>query len=308
MNHSQNIVDKILQATNNGLDIIQEIFPQATDKRNFRIRDAHDDKNPSASLYQDRDSGRWKIHDHAGDIRSEDCFGVYAIENQLSYREAIFEIGRKLQLEKGIKIFDEVREIYKYEYREYSLADCPVTLNDKGYFYVVNPELSEYELSCLGGVVSEKKTDGNYDKKSIITNEVCQKVNLFSLKEYYQKKKNDDGTEKVMHFIATERFPILAFINHDAKLGEWLKIYMPKGSKKLQEDGRDRRFKYLGGKPSRYVFGLDRIKAIYEEDLRKAKADFAAKNKVELHEVSDNDIDFKLERICIATGGSDVVV
>ena len=37
MNHSQNIVDKILQATNNGLDIIQEIFPQATDKKNFRF-------------------------------------------------------------------------------------------------------------------------------------------------------------------------------------------------------------------------------------------------------------------------------
>jgi hypothetical protein len=305
MNYSQNIVDKILQATNNGLDIIQEIFPQATDKRNFRIRDAQDDKNPSASLYQDRDSGRWKIHDHAGDIRSEDCFGVYAIENQLSYREAIFEIGRKLQLEKGIKIFDEVREIYKYEYREYSLADCPITLNDKGYFYVVNPELSEYELSCLGGVVSEKKTDGTYDKKSIITNEVCQKVNLFSLKEYYQKKKNDDGTEKVMHFIATERFPILAFINHDAKLGEWLKIYMPKGSKKLQEDGRDRRFKYLGGKPSRYIFGLEYVHQVYMEAFEKARLEYAYKEGKNEAEVSDNDIDFKLERICIATGGSD---
>ena len=44
MNHSQNIVDKILQATNNGLDIILEIFPQANTRQNFRIRDAQDDK------------------------------------------------------------------------------------------------------------------------------------------------------------------------------------------------------------------------------------------------------------------------
>ena len=43
MNHSQNIVDKILQATNNGLDIILEIFPQANTRHNFRIRDAQDD-------------------------------------------------------------------------------------------------------------------------------------------------------------------------------------------------------------------------------------------------------------------------
>ena len=62
MNHSQNIVDKILQATNNGLDIILEIFPQANTSQNFRIRDAQDDKNPSASLYQDKNSGRWKIY------------------------------------------------------------------------------------------------------------------------------------------------------------------------------------------------------------------------------------------------------
>lgn len=305
MNHSQNIVDKILQATNNGLDIILEIFPQATDKHNFRIRDAHDDKNPSASLYEDRNSGRWKIHDHAGDIRAEDCFGVYAIENGLSYREAIFEVGRKLQLERGIQIFDEVKEIYKYEYREYSLADCPVELNAKGYHYVVNETLSDYELSCLGGVVSSKKTDGTYEKQSIITDEVCKRVNLFSLKEYYQYKKNDDGTEKVMHFISTDRFPILAFINQDAKLGEWLKIYMPKGSKKLQADGRDRRFKYLGGKPSRYIFGLEYLERKYKDAFEKAKQEYATKEKIDLNEVSDNDVNFKLERICIATGGSD---
>lgn len=305
MNHSQNIVDKILQATNNGLDIILEIFPQANTRQNFRIRDAQDDKNPSASLYQDRDSGRWKIHDHAGDIRAEDCFGVYAIENGLSYREAIFEVGRKLQLERGIQIFDEVKEIYKYEYREYAVADCPVELNAKGYHYVVNETLSDYELSCLGGVVSSKKTDGTYEKQSIITDEVCKRVNLFSLKEYYQYKKNDDGTEKVMHFISTDRFPILAFINQDAKLGEWLKIYMPKGSKKLQADGRDRRFKYLGGKPSRYIFGLEYLERKYKDAFEKAKQEYAAKEKIDLNEVSDNDVNFKLERICIATGGSD---
>lgn len=305
MNHSQNIVDKILQATNNGLDIILEIFPQANTRQNFRIRDAQDDKNPSASLYQDRDSGRWKIHDHAGDIRAEDCFGVYAIENGLSYREAIFEVGRKLQLERGIQIFDEVKEIYKYEYREYAVADCPVELNAKGYHYVVNETLSDYELSCLGGVVSSKKTDGTYEKQSIITDEVCKRVNLFSLKEYYQYKKNDDGTEKVMHFISTDRFPILAFINQDAKLGEWLKIYMPKGSKKLQADGRDRRFKYLGGKPSRYIFGLENLERKYKDAFEKAKQEYATKEKIDLNEVSDNDVNFKLERICIATGGSD---
>ena len=97
-----------------------------------------------------------------------------------------------------------------------------------------------------------------------------------------------------MHFISTDRFPILAFINQDAKLGEWLKIYMPKGSKKLQADGRDRRFKYLGGKPSRYIFGLEHLRETYEEAFERAKYEYANKENINISEVSDNDVNFKL--------------
>lgn len=275
---------KILDATNGGLDIMLQLYPQVDTRKNFRLRE--DDRTASASVKYYPEKNRWKLIDFGGTIRNEDCFGLYALEHNISYTEAILEIGRELQQTRGIEIFEQTREFYKYEFREYDLADCPYELNDKNFHYITK-DFSQYELEILG---------------PFVTKEDCEKVNLVSLAEYsyFNETKN-----KVFRFIATEKFPILAFINKDKTLGEWLKIYMPKGSKKYSDDGKDRRFRYVGGRPTRFVFGLEYIREIYYEQLERAKEKHAYEKEIEISLVQDSDVDFKLERICIATGGSD---
>lgn len=280
--------EKILQATNGGLDEILKIYPQADTRKSFKIRD--DEKTPSATMKFIE--GRWRVTDWGGSINAQDCFGLYSLENNVAYYEAILEIGRELQRERGIEIFEETRGFYKYEFREYDLEDCPVELNDKK-FHFETKDFNDYELQLLGPHV---------------TAEMCAEIHLHSLVEYsyYNEEKG-----KVFRFIATDKFPILAFINTDEKIGQWLKIYMPKGSRKYSDDGQDRRFRHVGGRPKGFIFGLDRIKKIYQKEFDKERKSIAEKkSEVKGKEVlpgniSSDEIDFKLERICIATGGSD---
>lgn len=69
------ISEKILDLTNGGLDIITEFYPQANTRNNFRIRE--DDQNPSASLYKRTSEDRYRLNDFGGNMKSQDCFGVW---------------------------------------------------------------------------------------------------------------------------------------------------------------------------------------------------------------------------------------
>lgn len=273
---------KILAATNGGLDEILKLYPEADTRKNFRIR--NDDRTASASLKLVED--RWRLTDWGGDVKAQDCFGLYALENNIAYYEAILEIGRELQNSRGVEIFEETRTFYKYEFREYDLDDSPNELNEKN-FHFESKDFSEYELEILGPHV----TDQN-----------CFDVKLHSLAEYSYF---NEEKKKVFRFIATDKFPILAFINNDPKIGQWLKIYMPKGSKKYSDDQKDRRFRHVGGRPKGFVFGLERIRKIYAEKFEEERKRIADRDKKKIEDVLPSDVNFKLERICIATGGSD---
>lgn len=111
------IADKILEMTNGGLDIIQEIYPQATPNKNFRIRE--DDKNASCSIFKKED--RYRINDFGGVVKSQDCFGLHALENNCDYWESIVAIARKMQTEKGIQLLNEKTRIYKPDYTEWKI-------------------------------------------------------------------------------------------------------------------------------------------------------------------------------------------
>lgn len=280
--------EKILRHTNGGLDEILKIYPEAETNKNFKIR--HDEKTASASMKFIED--RWRVTDWGGSINAQDCFGLYALENNIAYYEAILEIGRRLQSETGLEIFENSRTFYKYEFREYDLADCPVELNDKN-FHFETKDFNEYELQILGPHV---------------TVDNCKEINLYSLKEYSYF---NEERGKVFRFIATDKFPILAFINTDENIGQWLKIYMPKGSKKYSDDEKDRRFRHVGGRPKGFIFGLERIKKLYQKKFDEARKELATKKSQDTGKevlpgnISASEVNFKLDRICIASGGSD---
>lgn len=298
----QNIVYKILEATNGGFDIIQEIYPTADVNKNFRIR--AEDRDPSASLKRIGD--RFRLTDWSGTVQKEDCFGVYALEHNTTYGEAIHEIAKKLQLERGLEILPFAKNYYKYEYREYDKADCPVELNNNNFFYKVKDfDAAELEIISTSFADGPANELGFKERTSLLTEEVCKKVNFYSLEKYYQYSAEKD---KVMEFRATEKFPIFALINKDANDKEWMKIYMPKGAKRLQDDGKDRRFKYLGGRPKSFIFGESYLEEAYQNALEneiEEAVKYCRSDEEKTERENEITKDFKLERIVIATGISD---
>src|SRR5690606_12805335 len=96
--------DEILRATNGGLDIIKEVYPDAAESehkknRKFKIRQ---EKTPSASLHCKKDTGKgmdiWLVTDFGGDSKPLNGILCYAKENGLTYIEAIQHLAERYGL------------------------------------------------------------------------------------------------------------------------------------------------------------------------------------------------------------------
>lgn len=291
----QEIAQKILEASNGGFDIIQKIYPNADPKKAFRIRE--DDKTQSCHVKSYK--GIYRLTDFGGTLKGEDGIGIYADWHKIDYWEAIVALGKEYGF-----IQDKGKETYKADYAEFAVDKCPVKLNEKGFYYKVK-DFTDLDFLLLGPEISTKNEEGLTVRKPLISEEVCTKVNFFALEEYYIR--SADGT-KVHRFRANESYPMFAFINEDDKIGEWLKVYMPKATKRLSPDGKDRRFFHLGGRPKDFIFGFDQLQDFFDEayDTALAKLLEKARTDEERTEIeNEHEKSFKLERICIATGGSD---
>ena len=285
---------KLLSVTNDGLDIIHTLYPQATDRKNFRIRDPHEDKTESASMKLLEINGvrAWRVTDWGGSVAKENCFGLYALDRNISYVEAVLELANDYQV-KGQDILETKKVIYKPEYRECKPEDFEHELNEKD-FHFLTKDFTSFELGLLGPEIkSTESENGNY-RSHLVTPEHCKEVNLYSLEEYSYLSK--DNT-KVITYRSTDNFPILGFVNTDDEIGQWVKIYKPRAGKKFTDDGKDYRFHHLGGRPKDFIFGFDRLVNLLERHRDKLEA-----------ETKDEKFDrekIKLPRIVRATGGSD---
>lgn len=113
------IADQILEMTDGGLDIILEFYPNADIRKNFRIRE--DDQNPSASLYKKEGDNRYRLNDFGGNLKSQDCFGIWADHHNCDYWEAIVAVAQKLQNERGVQLLNDKTQVFKYDYREWKV-------------------------------------------------------------------------------------------------------------------------------------------------------------------------------------------
>lgn len=286
--------EQILEATNGGLDLITRFLPMARLNKHFKIRhegteSANISKKDGIYFVKDwGDSGGFYSHSKHG-------IHIYAKELGLTYYEALLQLGKEFGL-----INDSAT-------REKNISVCSFTefngeLNDEGFCYETK-DFTPYELEILGPLVTE---------------EVCRKYGLYSLKSYSWLKK-EEGKQKELCNVYTvessDTFPVFAFIiksgggkpalYHEEIDGQkrvkidspeperhWLKIYKPKSLDKKY------RFSYLGKKPSQHIFGLENMKVVY--------------NKLQ---ATANDEDFdddgipikmkKLDRIIICSGDRD---
>lgn len=107
---------------------------------------------------------------------------------------------------------------------------------------------------------------------------------LKSVNSYSYVKEDEVVTTK-----SNEDYPILVY-----DFGAWQKIYQPKSADKSY------RFRYAGGRPKDYTFGLDDVKLIFARLKKQAEKEVDDDNPYK-------NVDFKLDRIILCSGDRDAL-
>lgn len=224
------LLTKILDASNGGLDIILNYYPQAREGKNFKVRD---ERTASASLKR-VENGVYIVTDFGDDSKPRNAVAVAAKEEGMSFRDALIMLADKLGIIEQKQILTaEIRKLKPTE------VDYLEEFDENGFYFRFNTELTESELDILG---------------PLVTNEICKRYRLFSV-QFYAKKKETE----IVQMASTEHYPIFAFVNRTPEGKEWIKVLQPKSQDKQF------RFFYVGGRPKDFVFGLDYINKKFKE-------------------------------------------
>jgi len=284
--------DEILRATNGGLDIIKEVYPDAAESehkknRKFKIRQ---EKTPSASLHCKKDSGKgmdiWLVTDFGGDSKPLNGILCYAKENGLTYIEAIQHLAQQYGL-----TCNDPQDLPRPDYSERSAtADEP-----EGHkFFELRESFTDAEIETLfapnalryvGWYSGEEKRKKAYSKIKAVTT----RYNLYPAVSHSLVK-----NRKVMTFASNERYPIFIFTEDG-----FSKIYQPKS--------KDHRFSYIGERTKDYMHGLKAAQAEYKKREESALADDADYNDDDTETQRQKRKVEKIPEIILASGGSDAL-
>lgn len=283
--------NQIFAATNGGLDIIRRFLEFKDVKKHFKIR-----KEGTESAFISQKDGVWFVKDW-GDASgfykdSRHAIHIYAHHTGRTYFEALLELGKELGLVDEKKA--AIKNISKVKFHQFQGE-----LNADNFCYETK-DFTPYELEVLG---------------PLVTQEVCQKYGLYSLKSYSWLKSDELQQAEfcdVFTVESSDTYPIFAFIvtegggkpkinitgeNKNVSVEQpkpartWVKIYQPKSHDKKY------RFSYLGKKPKQHIFGLENLKSTY--------------NKIQIDSTEDGDDEGtpvttkKLDRVIICSGDRD---
>lgn len=258
-------IEDILTATNGGLDIIIDCYPQAREcvqnkNKKFAIRN---ERTPSASL-KHMDNGRWIVTDFGGSGHAMDAIEVYKQANSMSNTyEAVLQLAAKF----GIK--DELdRSVNKPDIRQ---RDARADEPDGSRPFILNDKFTDYELKVLGPKVTQETVDA---------------LHWHSVKMVAHVK-NRRVTEKYSneHYPIFMRECIISPAHGDQPEKKFYKWYEP-----LNYD-KNFRFSYspTGAKPPRFVNGL------YE--LSRAYADYNAEEERKWQAEHDDSKPYKEKKL-----------
>ncbi len=183
-------------------------------------------------------------------------------------------------------------EALRLLYSEFNIGEVDTFIRPNTTFKDTDKELGWFE-------VIEAETFTNLDVVGrFITDKIALEYDFIAVKEYsfvFVNKKTNCNT--ICNIIATDNFPIFAYKFSDT----WAKIYQPIHKK--------HKHSFVGKKPERHVFGLTRLRAIYQEtidnfnsDIEKATKDKEVEKRLELIAERDK---FKIDSVIICSGGSD---
>ena len=255
--------EAILSHTNGGLQILLDYYPEASvssQNHSKKFRMRTDDKTASSSLKKAED-GTWLVIDWGAWEKPKNGIGVCMFEDNLTFGEACTKLAK----------------LYHVEYKgthyaaKPQITKRPKTEKEKqgSYLFDYKKEISKDELTVIGPKV---------------TNAIAKRFHLKAVKRYSYITENE-----VITISSTPNYPIFVY-----DFGAWQKIYQPKSSDKSC------RFRYAGGRPKDYVFGLDDVTSAHKKLIKQAAKDTN-------EEESAKTVQTKLDKLIICSGDRDAI-
>lgn len=223
---------EILNKTNGGLDIILQLYPDVeqivarkTDK--FKLRP---EKTASASLKK-LDDGTYVVTDWGADQKPMNAIALFMYKENVSFRQALELLAERLSIT-GQTNAVNLKPAYQKK--------APEPGQELGSFHYTTKEATPDELAIIGPYV---------------TQELLTRYNLWPVNEYRYIRADKDSGQPVAHcFASTEQYPIFMF-----EMGDWRKRLEPRNPDKAG------RFRYDGGRPKDYIFGLSQCQKAFDE-------------------------------------------
>lgn len=280
----------VLNATNDGLDIIIYLYPDAAgsvDKPNRKFK-TRDEKTASAKLNTAAD-GTYLVIDFGGDSESRNAIQCYAFENKCDYVTALRELAARYNVVSAEKAI----EILKADY-----SDRPASAEEEEnkWSYEVKDSLTDFEIETIVskellkdlGWVNEKKKQEAY---SLIAR-AFKYLHCHPLSSYSIVK-----NRKVMTFSANDRYPIFLIDE-----GTHQKIYQPLHLEKAM------RFMYVPGtKPKDFIHGLVQLNKAYDENRKLVEESEDESDDEGGKKGKKKKSNYKLSEVILCTGFSDAI-
>lgn len=283
-------VDQIHDATNGGLDIYNKYLSLPANVENCKVKFKYRESEKTASCVLLKKDDIFFLKDFGDKVFSpvtfvQDKFG-------LDFGAAIKLIAQDFNLLPGQTLFRPEKDFSDTELKE-------------GYFKVVFKDYKN--LSTIGPyVTAELATE--YAFKEI---------------DYYEKVIISSKTDRetLLRVTATDQYPIFAYLESNIVGNEfpvpakgknkinhadfWCKLYEPKAVK--NEKGFSSKHSYLGKKPERYVYGLQRLMSLanYDRIVELKKTEKETKDYLYKKELQEEISDLMIDSVFILSGGTD---
>lgn len=283
----------ILDKTNDGLDIILELYPDAADSvsnhnRKFKTRD---EKTASAKLNRTTE-GVYLVIDFGNDQENRNGILCYALENKCDYITALNELAVKYNVEGGNSQINAVKAKYS------EVPADPDQAEGTWSFDLSRTGFTDFEIETIvSKEILQSKGWNDEKKKENAYSEIAGKFKYYHWHPVTAYSIVKD--RKVMTFSATDDYPIFLIDE-----GTHKKVYQPK------HPDKSKRFMYAAGgkKPKDFIHGLTQLNKAYELNMEKV-------NEQE-HDGSDDEdgkkgkkkkLNYKLKEVILCTGASDAI-
>lgn len=294
--------EDIYAATDGGLDIILDLYPQARDvvDKHAKMFKTHEEDTASTSLYRKADpsvSGGylWFVTNFAVSQKGKNAIDCYMEVYGVDFAQACQQLAVQYRVQ-GVD--PALLPKAKYNVRAATNED-----EEGKKSYVLKTSFSDFEIKTLlpkevlkeVGFLSKVEEEKKKAYNKIVGK--FKKYNFYAFESYTMVINRE-----VITYASTDEYPIFGYVENNGKDVDFVKLYQPLAAEKKN------RFRYLSNKkPKHFMHGYDQLEKEYERRKKESEEDDGSyENSSDDQKKKAREIE-KLDEIIIMSGGSDAL-